>query len=66
MALQAGSAGIPGYGDTQCEGLANDYNKFVNEIEQGLLTGDEHRSSLYGELATRIYAQMSDNCLVVD
>lgn len=65
-ALQAGSAGVPGYGDATCEGLANDYNKSVDELEQGVLHDDEHQANLYGELANRIYAQMSDNCLVVD
>jgi len=62
--LKAGSAGIPGYGEGTCEGLATDYNKAVDEIEQGLIAGDEERTSTYGELANRIYGQLSDNCMV--
>jgi hypothetical protein len=62
--LKAGSAGIPGYGEGTCEGLAADYNKAVDETEQGLLAGDDERTSTYGELANRIYGQLSDNCMV--
>lgn len=65
IALQAGSAGVSGYDDGKCESLANDYNKAVDELEQGVLHNDEHRANYYGELANRIYGQMSDNCLVV-
>jgi hypothetical protein len=64
-ALTAGGAGIPGYGDSQCESLAGDYNKAVSELDAGVLEGNEDRASKYGNIAERIYGQMSDNCLVV-
>lgn len=64
-ALEAGGAGIPGYSDSKCEGLAGDYNKSVDELDAGVLEGNEDRANKYGELANRIYSQMTDNCLVV-
>lgn len=64
-ALTAGGAGIPGYGDSQCESLAGDYNKAVSELDAGVLEGNDDRASKYGNIAERIYGQMSDNCLVV-
>jgi hypothetical protein len=62
--LKAGSAGLPGYTESACENLAGDYNHAVDEIEQGLISGDEDRTNTYGELANRMYGQLSDNCLV--
>ena len=66
VALQAGSAGIPGYDDAACESLANDFNKAVDEQEGGLLEGNTERQNKYGELAKKIYTQMTDNCMVMD
>jgi hypothetical protein len=62
----AGSAGIKGYGDDTCQSLANDYNTAVNASAEGLIAGDAERAGQNGQLANRIYAQPTDNCLVVD
>jgi hypothetical protein len=62
----AGSAGVKGYGDDTCKSLANDYNTAVNASAEGLLAGDAERAGQNGQLANRIYAQLTDNCLVVD
>lgn len=64
-ALDAGSAGIDGYDDATCGGLAKDYNRAVNAMEAGILAGDDAAAATYGNLANRIMGQMSDNCLVV-
>jgi hypothetical protein len=61
--MEAGSAGIPGYSDATCQSLLNDYNTAVTSSEQALLAG---ASSNSGEVANRIYGQLTDNCLVVD
>jgi hypothetical protein len=66
VALTAGSAGIPGYDDAKCESLVNDYNTAVDRSEQGLLDNDTATQNTYGELANRIYGQLTDNCLVID
>ena len=62
--MEAGSAGIPGYSDATCQGLLNDYNTAVTASEQALVSGAS--SSTSGEVANRIYGQLTDNCLVVD
>jgi hypothetical protein len=62
----AGSAGIKGYGDDTCQSLANDYNTAVNASAEGLIAGDAERAGQNGQLANRIYQQLTDNCLVVD
>jgi hypothetical protein len=62
----AGSAGIKGYGDDTCESLANDYNTAVNASEEGLAAGDAERTEQNGQLANRIYAQLTDNCMVIE
>lgn len=62
----AGSAGVKGYGDDTCQSLANDYNTAVNASAEGLLAGDAERAAQNGQLANRIYTQLTDNCLVVD
>ncbi len=64
-ALDAGSAGIDGYDDAACQSLLHDYNTAVDNLEAGVLAGDDSRASTYGNLANRIMGQMSDNCLVV-
>jgi hypothetical protein len=61
--MEAGSAGVPGYSDATCQSLLNDYNTAVTSSEQALLAG---ASSNSGEVANRIYGQLTDNCLVVD
>jgi len=63
---EAGGVGKPGYDDAECESLLGDYNKAVDESEGGLLEGNDDRANTYGELANRIYGQMSSNCLLVD
>lgn len=63
--LQAGGAGVPGYGDKECEALVQDFNKAVDRQEQGLLTGNEHEENYYGSIAKHILNQMEDNCIVV-
>jgi hypothetical protein len=62
----AGSAGIKGYGDDTCQSLANDYNTAVNASQEGLVAGDTERTEQNGALANRIYAQLTDNCMVID
>jgi len=62
--MEAGSAGIPGYSDATCQSLLNDYNTAVTASEQALVSGDSTNTS--GEVANRIYGQLTDNCLVVD
>ena len=64
-ALDAGSAGIDGYDDATCGGLAKDYNRAVDATVAGILAGDDAAAATYGNLANRIMGQMSDNCLVV-
>ncbi len=62
----AGSAGIKGYGDDTCQSLANDYNTAVNASEEGLAAEDPERAEQNGQLANRIYAQLTDNCMVIE
>ena len=62
----AGSAGVKGYGDDTCQALANDYNTAVNASQEGLVAGDSERVEQNGQLASRIYAQLTDNCMVID
>jgi hypothetical protein len=62
----AGSAGVPGYGDDTCQSLANDYNTAVNASDEGLVAEDSERAEQNGQLANRIYAQLSDNCMVIE
>ena len=59
---EAGSAGVPGYDDATCQQLLNDYNTAVNHSESELLEGS---GTTYGELANRIYGQLSSNCMTV-
>jgi hypothetical protein len=63
---EAGSAGVPGYDDSACEGLLHDYNTAVNYLEGSLLAGDSKGAATYGNLAKNIYSQLTSNCLVVD
>jgi hypothetical protein len=62
----AGSAGVAGYGDDTCQSLADDYNTAVNASAEGLVAGDTERAEQNGQLANRIYAQLTDNCMVID
>jgi hypothetical protein len=64
-ALDAGSAGIPGYDDAACQGLLHDLNTAVDHQEHGITTGNEQEANTYGALANQIYGQLTDNCLVV-
>jgi len=66
LAKEAGSAGVPGYSDVTCEGLLKDFEKSVDEVEQGTITGDDHRADYYGNIAKHIYGQLTNNCLLVD
>jgi hypothetical protein len=59
-----GSAGISGYGDAECESLLHDYNTAVDQSEQNLL--NESSSNQAGELANRIYGQLTSNCMTID
>lgn len=65
-ALRAGSAGIPGYDDATCEGLANDYNTAIAYANDALNNGEIGRYAYYRNLAQRIYGQVSDNCIVLE
>jgi hypothetical protein len=64
-ALDAGSAGIPGYDDAACQGLLHDLNTAVDHQEHGITTGNDQEANTYGALANQIYGQLTDNCLVV-
>lgn len=63
---KVGDAGIPGYDDARCEGLANDYNTLVQGAEDSLAGGDEAAAGTDGELANRVMSQINNNCLVID
>jgi len=63
---EAGSAGVPGYGDDTCQGLANDYVTAVTELESAVLEGDAHGEQIWGQQVTQIHRELSDNCLLVD
>jgi len=63
---EAGSAGVPGYDDDTCQGLANDYDTAVNYLEGAILEGNDKGVDTYGGLANQIYTQLTSNCLVVD
>jgi len=63
---EAGSAGVPGYDDDTCQGLANDYDTAVNYLEGAVLEGNDEGVQTYGGLANQIYGQLTDNCLLVD
>jgi hypothetical protein len=63
---KVGGAGIPGYDDAACEGLANDYNTLVQGAEDSLAGGDEATAATDGELANRVKGQIDNNCLVID
>jgi hypothetical protein len=60
----AGGAGISGYGDAECESLLHDYNTAVDQDEQNLL--NESSDNQAGELANRIYGQLTSNCMTID
>ncbi len=62
----AASAGIDGYDDATCEGLAHDYNTATNYGDQAVKAGDIDDAVSNYEVADNIYKQMSDNCMVVD
>ena len=65
MALSAGSAGVPGYDDATCQGLANDYNTAISYAGGGLASGDLHAYVYYENLAHNIFRQLTDNCVVI-
>jgi hypothetical protein len=60
----AGSAGVPGYGDSECESLLHDYNTAVDQSEQNLLNNAP--SNQAGQLANQIYGQLTSNCMTID
>ncbi len=62
----AGSAGIPGYDDATCAGLAQDNNTAVSYGDQAEQAGDTDTASSYYNQAANIYQQLSNNCLVID
>jgi len=61
----AGSAGIAGYDDATCEGLAQDNNTAVKSGDQAYAAGDTADAISNYSLANNIY-QLSDNCMVID
>ena len=65
MELTAGGAGVPGYDDATCQSLASDYNIAEGNFENALRNGDEEGVAFWGELANRIYGQVTDNCFVI-
>jgi hypothetical protein len=65
-AKDAFSAGIAGYDDATCAGLLDDYNNAVDADGAALGSGDYAAADRYGELADRIYGQLTDNCAVIN
>jgi hypothetical protein len=67
MALQTGSAGIPGYSDKRCEGLLDDALKAadvqVQEYDAG--TPSSSRAKQAAEIGQKASQELSDNCLVI-
>jgi hypothetical protein len=67
MALQTGSAGIPGYSDQRCESLLDDAltaaDVTVQEYDAG--TPNSSRAKQASEIGKKAWDELKDNCLVV-
>jgi hypothetical protein len=64
-ALDAGSAGIDGYDDAECQSLLNDYNSARQYADDYAAEGNTAEARTYNNIAHAIWTQMSDNCMVV-
>ena len=62
----AGSAGVPGYDGATYESLLQDYNSAVNYGDQYEVEGNDPEAASNYNLSSRIYTQLTDNCLVVE
>ena len=65
VAKDAGSAGVPGYGDKRCQQLLNDANlatdRAIEEAADGNMKGFQSNS----DIATHAVNELTENCLVV-
>jgi hypothetical protein len=61
-----GSAGIGGYDNPACEHLANQANAAEDGADQAAHNGDSATANTLYDLAAEKYAELEDNCLVID
>jgi hypothetical protein len=64
-ALEAGSAGIPGFDDERCQGLADDWKKFMSAENDALNSGDDKDAASFERMQNATWELMHENCLVV-
>jgi hypothetical protein len=78
VALEAGSAGIPGYDDERCQELLGESGYYETKLGEDIKTAGEtsmgtpeHQQAVDAahydtEVASQDKQELSDNCLVVD